>query len=120
MSILIIGEKPNVGKAISTVVGADKVQKGNIEGNGYIVSWCVGHVVGLKFQDPVERAREMVKKLRPGCDVVIGLMHLGLNEHSEFTSERIAREAAAAMQALYEEQERSGRGAQHSRPGSGQ
>lgn len=27
MSILIIGEKPNVGKAISTVVGADKVQK---------------------------------------------------------------------------------------------
>ena len=49
MSILIIGEKPNVGKAISTVVGADKVQKGYIEGNGYIVSWCVGHLVGLKF-----------------------------------------------------------------------
>lgn len=50
------------------------------------------NVAGLKFQNPVERAREMVKKLRPGCDVVIGLMHLGLNEHSEFTSERIARE----------------------------
>ena len=50
------------------------------------------NVVGLKFQNPAERAREMVKKLRPKCDVVIGLMHLGLNEHSEFTSERIARE----------------------------
>lgn len=49
MSILIIGEKPNVGKAISTVVGSDKVQKGYIEGNGYIVSWCVGHLVGLKL-----------------------------------------------------------------------
>ncbi len=49
MAILIIGEKPNVGKAISTVVGTDKVQKGYIEGNGYIVSWCVGHLVGLKF-----------------------------------------------------------------------
>ena len=49
MAILIIGEKPNVGKAISTVVGADNVQKGYIEGNGYIVSWCVGHLVGLKF-----------------------------------------------------------------------
>lgn len=49
MSILIIGEKPSVGKAISNVVGADKVQKGYIEGNGYIVSWCVGHLVGLKF-----------------------------------------------------------------------
>ena len=49
MSILIIGEKPSVGKAISNVVGADKVQKGYIEGNVYIVSWCVGHLVGLKF-----------------------------------------------------------------------
>ena len=49
MSILIIGEKPNVGKAISSVVGADKVRKGYIEGNGYIVSWCVGHLVGLMF-----------------------------------------------------------------------
>ena len=49
MSILIIGEKPSVGKAISTVIGADKAQKGYTEGNGYIVSWCVGHLVGLKF-----------------------------------------------------------------------
>ena len=49
MRILIVGEKPSVSRAISTVVGADKVQKGYIEGNGYIVSWCVGHLVGLKF-----------------------------------------------------------------------
>ena len=47
--ILIIGEKPSVGKAISSVVGANNTQKGYIEGNGYIVSWCVGHLVGLKF-----------------------------------------------------------------------
>lgn len=44
MSILIIGEKPSVGRAISTVVGADKSQKGYIESNDYIVSWCVGHL----------------------------------------------------------------------------
>ena len=49
MRILIVGEKPSVSRAISTVVGADKVQKGYIEGNDYIVSWCVGHLVGLKF-----------------------------------------------------------------------
>ena len=48
MSILIVGEKPSVSRAISSVVGADKVQKGYTEGNGYIVSWCVGHLVGLK------------------------------------------------------------------------
>ena len=49
MSILIIGEKPSVGRAISTVVCADNAKKGYIEGNGYIVSWCVGHLVGLKY-----------------------------------------------------------------------
>ena len=38
MSILIVGEKPSVSRAISSVVGADKVQKGYTEGNGYIVS----------------------------------------------------------------------------------
>ncbi len=47
--ILIVAEKPAVGRAISAVVGADKLQKGYAEGNGYIVSWCIGHLVGLCF-----------------------------------------------------------------------
>lgn len=49
ISTLILCEKPSVSKAISPVVGADKTNKGYVEGNGYIVSWCVGHLVGLKF-----------------------------------------------------------------------
>jgi DNA topoisomerase-3 len=49
LSILIIGEKPSVSRAISAVVGASSAHKGYTEGNGYIVSWCVGHLVGLKF-----------------------------------------------------------------------
>ena len=47
--ILIIGEKSSVAKAICPVVGAKSKKDGYIEGNGYIVSWCVGHLVGLKF-----------------------------------------------------------------------
>ncbi|MBR1431801.1 DNA topoisomerase 3 [Ruminococcus sp.] len=47
--LLIIAEKPSVGRALSSVVGANKTNKGYIEGNGYIVSWCVGHLVGLKY-----------------------------------------------------------------------
>ena len=49
MSRLVIAEKPSVGRAVSAVVGADKTQKGYIEGGGYIVSWCIGHLVGLKY-----------------------------------------------------------------------
>lgn len=48
---LIIAEKPSVGKAISPVVGANTKKDGYMEGNGYIVSWCFGHLVGLKFPD---------------------------------------------------------------------
>ena len=50
------------------------------------------NVKGLEFLNPVDKAREMVKKLRPRCDVLIALMHMGLDESSEFTSARIARE----------------------------
>ena len=49
MSILIIAEKPSVARAVSSVVGAKATKKGYIEGNNYIVSWCVGHLVGLKY-----------------------------------------------------------------------
>ena len=49
MPILIVAEKPNVARAISPVVGAIKNNNGYTEGNGYIVSWCVGHLVGLKY-----------------------------------------------------------------------
>ena len=42
MSRLVIAEKPSVGRAVSAVVGADKAQKGYIEGGGYIVHRSVG------------------------------------------------------------------------------
>ena len=47
--ILIVGEKPGVSRAISAVVDASSTKKGYTEGNGYLVSWCVGHLVGLKY-----------------------------------------------------------------------
>ena len=44
---LIIAEKPSVAQTIAKVLGANERKDGYIEGNGYIVSWCVGHLVGL-------------------------------------------------------------------------
>lgn len=44
---LVIAEKPSVGKGLADVLGAKKKQEGYYEGNGYIVSWCIGHLVGL-------------------------------------------------------------------------
>lgn len=48
---LVIAEKPSVAMSIATVLGADKKQDGYTQGNGYIVSWCVGHLVELAGTD---------------------------------------------------------------------
>lgn len=44
---LVIAEKPSVAKSIAKVIGAYKSEKGYMEGSGCLVSWCIGHLVGL-------------------------------------------------------------------------
>ena len=44
---MIVAEKPSVAKAYAKVLGATNRQDGYLEGNGYLVSWCVGHLVEL-------------------------------------------------------------------------
>ena len=48
---LVITEKPSVAQAVAKVIGADKRKDGYLEGNGYLVSWCVGHLVSLAPAD---------------------------------------------------------------------
>lgn len=47
MSVLIIAEKPSVARGIAEAVGAHERKDGFIAGNGYVLSWCHGHLVGL-------------------------------------------------------------------------
>ena len=44
---LVIAEKPSVARSIAGVIGANKKQDGYMEGGGYLVSWCIGHLVSL-------------------------------------------------------------------------
>ena len=48
---LVIAEKPSVAQAIASVIGADERKDGYMEGSGFIVSWCVGHLVELAQPD---------------------------------------------------------------------
>lgn len=45
--ILVITEKPSVAGSIAKVIGATTRKDGYLEGNGYLVSWCVGHLIEL-------------------------------------------------------------------------
>ena len=44
---LVISEKPSVAMSYAKVLGATSRKDGYLEGNGYLVSWCVGHLVEL-------------------------------------------------------------------------
>ena len=48
---LVITEKPSVAQAVARVIGADERKDGYMEGNNYIVSWCIGHLVELAQPD---------------------------------------------------------------------
>ena len=44
---LVVTEKPSVAQSIAAVIGATQRKDGYLEGNGYLVSWCIGHLVEL-------------------------------------------------------------------------
>lgn len=58
---LVIAEKPSVARSIAGVIGATEKHAGYLEGNGYVVSWCIGHLVS--FAD-AGRYDERFKKWR--------------------------------------------------------
>ena len=51
MSVLIISEKPSVGRELAAIVGAKNEKDGFIEGNGYIISWAIGHLTELAMPE---------------------------------------------------------------------
>lgn len=93
---LVIAEKPSVARAIYPVLGATNKKKGYVEGNGYIVSWCFGHLVGLFFPDDYGEKwegkwsfsqlpmlpDEWKFKINKDCDEQFGILKKLLNDNS--------------------------------------
>jgi len=52
---LVIAEKPSVAQSIAKVLGANDRKDGSLSGNGYIVSWCFGHLVELAPADAYDQ-----------------------------------------------------------------
>jgi DNA topoisomerase-3 len=46
-TIAVLAEKPSVARDIARVLGADQKGKGYLQGNGYVVTWAIGHLVSL-------------------------------------------------------------------------
>ena len=51
MNICVIAEKPSVARDIARIVGANSKQDGYLEGNGYLVTWAMGHLIALAMPE---------------------------------------------------------------------
>jgi DNA topoisomerase-3 len=47
MTVVVVAEKPSVGRDLARVLGATQRGEGLLSGNGYVVTWAIGHLVGL-------------------------------------------------------------------------
>ena len=47
MSVAVLAEKPSVARDIARVLGASQRGAGQLQGNGYVVTWAIGHLVEL-------------------------------------------------------------------------
>ena len=59
---LVIAEKPSVAQSIAKVLGANNRSNGYVEGNGYLISWCFGHLAGLADADYYDQRYTKWKK----------------------------------------------------------
>ena len=59
---LIVAEKPSVAMSYAKVLGATRRQDGYLKGNGYLVSWCVGHLVELAPPNMLIYPRELYQR----------------------------------------------------------
>lgn len=62
MTNLVVAEKPSVAQSIAKVLGCTGRQDGYLEGNGYLVSWCVGHLIELAEPETYDSKYEKWKK----------------------------------------------------------
>ena len=59
---LVIAEKPSVAQSIAKVLGCTDKQDGYLSGGGYLVSWCIGHLVELAEPETYDSKYETWKK----------------------------------------------------------
>jgi len=78
---LVIAEKPSVARSIAGVLGANEKKDGYLIGNGYIVSWCVGHLVSLAT--PEEYDSKYLSWQYEDLPILPTKWHFSVNEKTE-------------------------------------
>ena len=54
MTIAVVAEKPSVGRDLAAALGATRRGEGTLSGNGYVVTWAIGHLVALAAPEGID------------------------------------------------------------------
>jgi DNA topoisomerase-3 len=54
VSTVVVAEKPSVARDLARVLGASSRGDGVLTGNGYVVTWAIGHLVGLEEPEGID------------------------------------------------------------------
>ena len=84
---LVIAEKPSVAQSIASVLGARTKHDGYQEGNGYVISWCFGHLAGLADADVYNQ--KYAKWTRADLPIIPELFEFRVGEDKKEQFERL-------------------------------
>ncbi len=76
-NVAVLAEKPSVARDIARVLGASKRGEGYLHGNGYVVTWAIGHLVALAQPHEIQPEwrswrRDLLPMLPSSWPLVIG------------------------------------------------
>ena len=105
MIICIIAEKPSVSRDIARIVGANNRQDGFLEGNGYMVTWAMGHLITLAMPEAYGFAAYKAEDLpiRPNP---FQLIVRQVRKDKEYTSDPAALKQLKAIRGCFDRADR--------------
>ena len=105
MITCIIAEKPSVARDIARIVGANTRQDGSLEGNGYIVTWAMGHLITLAMPEAYGFAAYKAEDLpiRPNP---FQLIVRQVRKDKEYTSDPAALKQLKAIRVCFDKADR--------------
>jgi len=107
MITCIIAEKPSVARVIARIVGANTREDGYLEGNGYVVTWAMGHLITLAMPEAYGFAAYKAEDLpiRPNPFQLI-VRQVRKNKDKDYTSDPAALKRLKAIQGCFDKADR--------------
>ncbi len=105
MTTCIIAEKPSVARDIARIVGATVKQDGYLEGNDYLVTWAMGHLVTLAMPEAYGFSSYKAEDL-PICPNPFGLIVRQVRKEKEYISDPAALKQLKVIRSCFDRADR--------------